>query len=808
MRRVVGCILQDHDLGLVALACVVCILAANTSIRLLGARQDEDRWQRAIRSNLAILAFSTGVWTTHFISMLAFRHGVPVSTEASDAPVSFDVSLCILSLVLAILATAVAFTIGWRQASTRMSIVSSGLVLAAGIGAMHFVGMRSMHLPGTVHYDPDLVVASVSLGAFWAVAAMWLLARRSTGWAAVCLTLSVLFTHFIAMGSVTLELVSGMEVSPLALRKSELVMATSGACFLILALALAASMFDQHMATRLAEEARRFRTLADATFEGLIFERNGQIVDANRAMRELWGTDAAPLIGRPLSDLIPEMELRQSQRGRPVEGAVRLSDGRTMPVEILWRGGTDGGERVVAVRDISREKAAEGKIERLARFDPLTGLANRELFERQLHRALDLADHTRNSVALLYVDLNQFEIVNEALGPRTVEQILIQTARRLSGTVRTTDTVARIGRDQFIIIQMLGGQSADTGALADRIMAELAHPFLIDDQAIAVAASLGVTLYPADGSRVQELIKNAVLAVRQAKNDGRGRWRYFEPGMDLLPRTKRSLEHDLRTALKESQFSLNYQPFVDTATLEVIGCEALLRWDHPERGWVSPADFIPLAEETGLIVPIGSWVLFTACAEAVSWPQPLIISVNLSPAQFVEPGIVNTVAGVLRQTGLPASRLELEITEGTLMDDTQNALLIMTSLKALGVKIAMDDFGTGYSSLSYLRKFPFDKIKIDRSFISDVEDDAEAEVIVRAIIAMSRSLRLVVTAEGVETKEQLSTLRELGCNFVQGYLLGRPCSAGQLDFHIGKPKWNLVEHTGPRLVTLPTTLSA
>jgi len=288
--------------------------------------------------------------------------------------------------------------------------------------------------------------------------------------------------------------------------------------------------------------------------------------------------------------------------------------------------------------------------------------------------------------------------------------------------------------------------------------------------------------------------------MRQAKNDGRARWRYFEPGMDILLRTKRSLEQELRRALKDNEFCLNYQPFVDTATLEVIGYEALLRWDHPEGTRVPPSDFIPFAEECGLIVPIGSWVLATACAEAASWDRPLIISVNLSPAQFLQPGIVGTVAQVLLQTGLPPSRLELEITEGTLMDDTQNAFEILTSLKALGVKIAMDDFGTGYSSLSYLRKFPFDKIKIDRSFISDVENDSEAETIVQAIIAMSRSLRLHVTAEGVETKQQLSMLRALGCNFVQGYLLGRPRSAAQLDMHGGRQRFQVVDQTGPRLV--------
>jgi diguanylate cyclase (GGDEF)-like protein len=615
------------------------------------------------------------------------------------------------------------------------------------------------------------------------------------------------FTHFIAMASVTLDLTSGSPVTPLSIPRPELAMAAGGACFLILILALAASLFDQHFSSRVAEEARRFRILADATFEGLVFERDGLIVNANRAICEMAETDAASLIGCPLSKLLPGIDLQHSQGGTPLELAVRLTDGRAIPVELLWRDGPDHNMRVVAVRDISRQKTAERQIERMVRFDPLTGLANRALFDQQLHRALALSDRTMVGVALMYIDLDRFAIVTEAMGHHAAEQILIQTARRLRSSVRDTDTVARVGWDEFVIIQAMTEQPANPAALADRIVSGMALPFSVDDQPIAVTASVGVALYPANGAWAQDLIENAVLALRQAKHEGRGRWRYFEPGMDLLVRTKRSLERDLRLALEEDQFTLNYQPFADTATLEVIGFEALLRWDHPERGRIPPSDFVPLAEESGLIVPIGSWVLAVACAEAVSWDQPLVISVNLSPAQFVQPGIVQTVADVLRQTGLPPNRLELEITEGTLMADTQNALRILTSLKALGVKIAMDDFGTGYSSLSYLRKFPFDKIKIDRSFINDAEDNSEAETIVQAIIAMSRSLRLYVTAEGVETKQQLAMLRDLGCNFVQGYLLGRPRGAGQLELHSGKPRVHL-DNAGPRLVASSVARSA
>jgi diguanylate cyclase (GGDEF)-like protein/PAS domain S-box-containing protein len=799
MLLVVDRITQDHDLGLVALACLVCLVAMTTSAHLVIPRRDGEQWPRAIRTGTGVMAFSIGVWTTHFISMLAFR---------PDVPVSFDVPLCFLSLVVSVVASSIAFSIMPHGRATSAATITSGLVLAAGIGAMHFVGMRALRVPGMIHYGHAPMVTSLCVAALCSIAGMAMLARRAAVWAAIVLTFAVGFTHFVAAGSVALERTGTLAVAPLAFSRSEMAMAIGSAFFLLLAMAVTAAILDQHFTSRLAAQARRFRALADATYEGLIFEQGGQIVDANRAMYELAGTDAASLIGRSLSDLIPGIDLRHAERESPIDHDVRLADGRTIPVEILWRSGPDSGERVVAVRDVSREKAAEGRIERMARFDPLTGLANRELLEQQLRRALAIADRSMIGVALLYVDLDRFESVHEALGHHASGQILIQAARRLTGSVRETDTVARVGRDEFVIIQALTEQPADAAALADRIVTEMALPFSVDDQSIVVTASVGVALYPADGGAPHELLKNAALAVRQAKHDGRGRWRYFETGMDVLLRTKRSLEHDLRIALSENQFSLNYQPFFDTATLEIVGYEALLRWDHPERGRIPPADFIPLAEESGLIVPIGSWVLATACAEAASWDQKLIISVNLSPAQFLQPGIVSTVADVLHRTGLPGKRLELEITEGTLIGDAQNALRILTSLKALGAKIAMDDFGTGYSSLSYLRKFPFDKIKIDRSFIGDVEDDSEAEIIVKAIIAMSRSLRLDVTAEGVETKQQLSMLRALGCNFVQGYLLGRPSSAAHLDLHGGKPRWHIIDHAGARLVTTPATRSA
>jgi diguanylate cyclase len=790
MLRVVGCITQHHDLGLVALACLVCVLATNASARLLTSRGGDASPRRGVQIGAAVLAFSVGVWATHFIGILAYHPGVPFS---------FDVPLCIFSLILVLGATTLAFTLDRRMQGTAPMIVIRGVILAAGIGAMHFAGMRSMLTPGTLHYDADLVVAALAAGTVFSIAAMDLLARRRPGLASVFLTLAVASTHFIAMGSVTLELVAGAEIPPLGISLSALAGATVGASLLIMTLALAASVVDQTHGNRLTMEARRMRTLADATSEGIVFERDGRITDVNRAMCGLAGNDAATLIGLRVIDIVPGIALLQDAAERAVEHIVLRSDGQTVPVEILWRHDPDRAGHVLAIRDLSRQKAAESQIDRLARFDPLTGLANRGTFEQQLQKALALSDRGTGGVALHYIDLDRFDTIDEALGPRVAEQILKQAAARLTGAVREIDTVARLGRNEFTVIQSLTGQRSDAAAMADRIIAAMVSPFLVDQHPVTLAVNIGIAFYPTDGDTAAALIKSASLARRHAKHDGHG-WRCFEPQMDILLQEKQSLERDLTVALQKGQFCLNYQPFVAVDSQKLVGYEALLRWDHPTRGRIPPADFIPLAEECGLIGPIGKWVLATACAEAASWDDPVIISVNLSPAQF-KGGIVSAVADVLHRTGLPAARLELEITEGTLMDDTQNALRILTALKAMGVKLAMDDFGTGYSSLSYLRKFPFDKIKIDRSFINDAGDDPEAATIVQAIIALGRSLRLDVTAEGVETSRQLAMLSGQGCTFAQGYLLGHPHPSSQLCQQIdknrpvfaGTPKVRLVQ---------------
>jgi len=792
MLRVVVCLTQQHNLWLVAVALLVCILAISTSMRLIsrgmasGPNEHPMAWISA-----AATTFSCGVWTTHFLAMLAYSPGVPST---------IDIPLATVSLGLMAVPAQVAFTLWARRlAGPRMTsgradawwtAIIAGLLIDGGIGMMHFVEMHSLRVPALIHYDRDLVAAALGLGALLVIAAVRSLDRAQLAPASLLLATAVATVHFVGMGAVTLQPVSGIEVAPLTIPRSALAIAAGGGCLLILAVALLAFRLDRHLTSRLAAEARRFRALADATFEGLIFERAGRIVDINRAMCRLLGADADLLVGRPLSTVVSGgVSMRSSSLERPMEYELIQQDGGTRPVEVLWRTGPDPNGHVLAIRDISREKSAQLQIHRLAHFDPLTGVGNRQFLEETLQKVLLAPDRVTAGVALHRVNLDRFKEMNDALGSKIGDAILILAARRLSNLVRDTDTVARVGGDEFAVIQPLAGQPSDAAVLAERIVVTLGLAYDVDGQMITVGASVGVALFPANGTTTLTLMTSAGVALNRGKREGRNTWRYFEPGMDRLLRERRALEDDLHVALAERQFVLTYQPFFRTATLEVAGYEALVRWDHPTRGRISPSDFIPIAEECDLIIPIGQWVLETACAEAASWDRPLVIAVNLSPAQLGQARIVETVKTVLRETGLSPTRLELEITEGVLIGDTQHALATLTALKALGVTLAMDDFGTGYSSLSYLKKFPFDKLKIDRSFIRDLDDDADGEPIVQAIIALSRSLRLEVTAEGVETSRQLVLLQAEGCAFVQGFLLGRPMSALQIGHNNAGPSW-------------------
>jgi diguanylate cyclase (GGDEF)-like protein len=447
-----------------------------------------------------------------------------------------------------------------------------------------------------------------------------------------------------------------------------------------------------------------------------------------------------------------------------------FDDGRT--VYIVYKPRPDGGW-VSTHEDITERRRMERRLNYLAHHDALTGLANRTLLRERLEQALHETRRGEN-LGLLCLDLDHFKQTNDTLGHPVGDELLKRVAKRLLECVRESDLVARMGGDEFAVLQLSGEQPTAATVLATRIVDVLARPHEIDGNVVTAGTSIGIAVAPADGTNPDQLMKNADLALYRAKGDGRGTYRFFEPDMDRRVHERRELELDLATALKEGQFELYYQPILDLASNKVCCFEALIRWNHPKRGRIPPNEFIPLAEETGQVVQIGEWVLRQACADAARWPKDIQVAVNVSPLQFKGRSIVQTVFSALAAAGLSPNRLELEITENILLDKSEVTLAMLHQLRAIGARIAVDDFGTGYSSLSYFQQFPFDKIKIDRSFVRGMFESPSALAILRAIASLSEALEITTTAEGIETEEQLARIRTKGIKQAQGYLISPP----------------------------------
>lgn len=522
----------------------------------------------------------------------------------------------------------------------------------------------------------------------------------------------------------------------------------------------------------------------DAARHGLLsLDRNGRIIICTEPTRVLLGLSEVSIVeGCSLEEALSAGGSLSKRLASVSTQALPLSfecveNGCTLHIDVQP---VQGGGWTAVFEDISMRRAAEAGAAELARLDPLTGLPNRLLLRERLEEALARLQRSGEPCALLLVDLDRFKPVNDTLGHPVGDALLMKVADRLRSAVRATDTIARIGGDEFVVLQAAVENIGDAEVLARRLVDLIGRTYMVEGQLLTIGASIGIALAPADGTDANRLLKNADLALYRAKTDGRGTFSFFEPEMDARMQARRQLELDMRQALARRQFELHYQPQLNLENNSLTGCEALLRWRHPERGMVSPVDFIPLAEEIGLIVPIGEWVIRQACREAAGWPQPLSIAVNVSPAQFKSERLVETIVQALASSGLPPTRLEVEITEGVLLQENDRTLRTLHRLRELGVRVSMDDFGTGYSSLSYLRSFPFDKIKIDRSFVKDLATKPDGAAVIRAIAGLGKSLGMTTVAEGVETDDQMARIRAEGCTDVQGYLVSKPVPAAEL----------------------------
>ncbi|MDE5456071.1 EAL domain-containing protein [Bradyrhizobium sp. CSA112] len=459
------------------------------------------------------------------------------------------------------------------------------------------------------------------------------------------------------------------------------------------------------------------------------------------------------------------------------DSIVELMNGRTFKIR---HRPMPGGGWVATHEDITEQRQSEVKIEYMAHHDALTDLANRVLLNDRLQHALGRVQHGE-MVAVHHLDLDQFKAVNDTFGHPCGDKLLRIVAERLRSLVGEADTIARMGGDEFVIVQATITDPADATSLAQRVIDALSEPYDIDGQQAVIGVSIGISVGPGDGSNPDKLLRNADLALYRAKSDGRGTFRFFEPAMDLQMQTRRIMEQELRRALPRGEFELHYQPVVNLASQEISGFEALIRWNHPTKGMISPATFIPLAEEIGFIVPLGEWVIRQACATAAQWPGDLHVAVNISAMQFRSPGLMQVIISALAASGLAPTRLEIEITETVLLHNKEATLALLHQLRALGIRIAMDDFGTGYSSLTYLQSFPFDKIKIDRSFVKNITENSSSLNIVRAVAALANGMGMTATAEGVETAEQLHSIASEGCTEMQGFLFSRPLPAAEIE---------------------------
>jgi len=531
----------------------------------------------------------------------------------------------------------------------------------------------------------------------------------------------------------------------------------------------------------------------------LICAAPGTVTYQSPAVETTWGYSAAELLGEPVMTFVhpddqPALrDLWEQMRQALPEGAeeitrtteLRLRDGAGTWREVELIGTNRLNDpavqgMVVTVRDITERKAFEKQLTQQAFYDSLTGLPNRVLFRDRLGQALVRAGRRKDAVGVLFLDLDNFKLVNDSLGHQFGDKLLTEAAARLRACVRAQDTVARLGGDEFVVILELLAGEEDALPVAKAIAHQFSRPFVLDGREVVVTASIGIAISDAGQEHAESLLRDADLAMYRAKSDGRARYIVFDPSMQTDSLARLELENDLRHALDQNELRVHYQPIVVMESGEFTEVEALVRWQHPTRGLVSPGEFIPIAEETGLIIPLGLWVLEEACRQVVAWHEQfatknlLTLSVNLSPRQFQQPSLVADVARVLHESGLPASCLKLEITEGVIMRDAEATIRTLWELKDLGLQLAIDDFGTGYSSLSYLKRLPLDVLKIDRSFVSGIGNNQEDTAIVHAIMALAKSLSLKVTGEGIETAEQAALLGEWGCDRGQGYLFSRP----------------------------------
>jgi diguanylate cyclase (GGDEF)-like protein len=775
-----------HDHRLIAAAGIVCVIGMYASFAIAHHATRATGKLRARWGLVSVVSSGCTAWATHFIVLLAFKPRMPSA---------FEPILTIASLVSAIIGIGAGVSISIRTHSVRKHFLA-GLVLGLGIVALHYIGQAAYLVQGKVAWNPWLVVPSIIISL--PICGLGMIAagnrsRQIRRAAAPLLLFAIAILHFFGMAAMSLRFDPAKTFPQDAVSPAAITPVVAGVSLALIALAMTGWRFDLAAIVRIRQDRRRLRELADVALEGLLICHGDAIVAANNSIEQLAGYAAGELTGVRVDALLPQVDFaRLSEREEREAELVTLS-GRTVPVRVLRCELALGHkiQTVIAVRDQRERLRTEDKIRRLAFNDSLTGLSNRGSYVDRLRHLTD----ARTPLALLSIDLDRFKAVNDQFGHLVGDEVLDAVAVRLRSLVEPDDFVARVGGDEFAII-LIGDTAAErAGSVAHQVTERLSEPFSTGRVVAHCGATVGIVLAPTHATSTIELRQCVDLALYRAKERGRGSICCYDPQMDEASRDRRTLESDLRTAVATGDVKLVYQPVLSAQTGQITSVEALARWCHPIRGPISPEIFIPLAEECGLIGSLGEALLRLACSDAMWWPSSLRVAVNLSPLQFQAGDLSQTVQRVLQDTGLSANRLQLEVTEGLVIRDVDRTFTELERLRALGIQILMDDFGVGYSSLSYFQRFPFDKVKVDKSFVDQITTSRAARAIVQAVVGLGTELDMGIVAEGVETEEQMYALVAAGCTHLQGYLFSKPLTAAEISEWVPRHTWGARPHT-------------
>lgn len=790
---------------LVIFSSFIAVLASYTALDLAGRVTASVGAARRLWLLGGAVAMGTGIWSMHFVAMLAMQ--LPI-------PVTYNFWVVLLSLLIAVASSLLALFVVSRTIVTLRSLVFGGLVMGGGIAAMHFTGMEAIRLQAVIRYDARLFALSVLVAVVASFAALWLSFSfrddtirewtiRKVGSGAV-MGAAIVGMHYTGMSAAKFIQDSTIRVNLEQSIASQTIAYEIGvATLFLLGFTLVSAIFDRRLATRTAEldaSELHYRSLfdnnADAVFS---VDRTGSIRSANPAVKRITGHEASYFVGHSIHRFdgsgMPSYirQFQETLRGNPqsFEMSLRHKHGQRVELEVtcvpISQASTVIGVYFIT-KDVTEARAREARINALAYRDELTELPNRRKFIELVEESLRYTSNFKDMPSLCYINIDRFKAVNDAAGNISGDEVLKLLASRMTESLPQGAILARLGSDLFTFLLPRSRGADDTLRTVKRLMAVVGKPIAVRGFEFHMSVSVGVALMHAHGEDGETLMKNAETALHYAKKMGRNNVQMYDASMDEDFKLKLEIESGLHRAIERKEFIVHYQPQIDLASGEIVGAEALLRWSHPEKGMISPGVFIPVAEESGLINPIGEWVIRTACQQNKRWQnaghRPIVVSVNLSIRQFEQPHLAETIGHILEETGLEPRYLELEITESMAMD-VHRALETLDRLKQLGLNISMDDFGTGYSSLSYLTKFPIDKLKIDQSFIRDIRDNCSDAAIISTIVAMARQLQLKVIAEGVETEEQLAFLRSQQCDQIQGYYYSPPLPPEKLTAWIG-----------------------